>query len=161
MTTQWAYRIPFAVQWFWAALLIPLIYFAPESPWWLVRKGRLDEAKAVVQRLTSPEVAARGDVDFDIDKNIAFMVMTTAIERRFRDEASYAACFKGANLRRTLITAMIYMVQTFNGNPLRSYSTYFLKQAGLPTDQAFNMSIGGYCLSLAGVVFSVSPASSY
>lgn len=87
------------------------------------------------------------------------MVMTTAIERRYRDESSYAACCKGANLRRTLITAMIYCIQTFNGNPMRSYSTYFMKQAGLPTDQAFNMSIGGYGLSIAGVIFSVSASS--
>lgn len=159
LMTHWAYRIPFAVQWFWPAILIPLIFIAPESPWWLVRQGRLDEAKDVVQRLTSPAVAARADVNFDIDKNIAYMVMTTAIERRFRDESSYAACFKGANMRRTMISAVIYCIQTFNGNPMRSYSTYFLKQAGLPTDQAFNMSIGGYCMAFAGGIFSVSLAN--
>lgn len=35
---------------------------------------------------------------------------------------------------------------------LSTYSTYFYKQAGLPTDQAFNMSIGQYALGIVGVI---------
>ena len=32
-TDQWAYRIPFALQWMWPLPLIVGIAFAPESPW--------------------------------------------------------------------------------------------------------------------------------
>lgn len=42
---QWAYRIPYALQWLWPVPLMIGISFAPESPWWLVRKGREDDAK--------------------------------------------------------------------------------------------------------------------
>jgi MFS transporter, SP family, general alpha glucoside:H+ symporter len=30
---EWAFRIPFAIQWAWPAVLIPILFFAPESPW--------------------------------------------------------------------------------------------------------------------------------
>src|SRR5215471_3664267 len=41
---QWAYRIPFAIQWAWPIPLFAVLWFAPESPWWLVRRNRTDEA---------------------------------------------------------------------------------------------------------------------
>lgn len=40
-------------QWLWPIPLIILTYFAPESPWWLVRHGRLEEAEHSVKRLGS------------------------------------------------------------------------------------------------------------
>jgi len=36
-TDEWAYRIPYALQWMWPPFLIVGIALAPESPWWLVR----------------------------------------------------------------------------------------------------------------------------
>ena len=135
----------------WPVILIPLIFFAPESPWWLVRRGRLDDSRKVLQGLTSPR-----NIDFDVEKYVALMVVTTEHERAVMAETSYWACFKGVNLRRTCIVVGIYCIQTLNGNPLRGYSTYFLEQAGLPTTQAFNLSIGGYALAIVGGFFSVS-----
>ncbi|EXJ80698.1 hypothetical protein A1O3_06982 [Capronia epimyces CBS 606.96] len=142
---EWSYKIPFAIQWFWPVLLIPILSFAPESPWWLVRQGRLEEAKVVLRGLRTDE---RGGLD--IDKNVALMVVTIEYERRVNTETSYLACFKGIDLQRTLVPIGIYCIQTLSGNPLRSYSTYFLEQAGLPTTQAFNMTIVNYSLALVG-----------
>jgi SP family general alpha glucoside:H+ symporter-like MFS transporter len=107
-----------------------------------------------VQRLTSPK-----NVTFDVDKNIALMVLTTEHERSVNAETSYRACFAGTNLKRTIIVIGIYCIQTLNGNPLRGYSTYFLQQAGLPTTQAFNMGIVGYAIAIVGGFSSVSNKS--
>lgn len=40
-----SFRIPYALQWMWPLPLAVGIYLAPESPWWLVRKGRVEDAK--------------------------------------------------------------------------------------------------------------------
>lgn len=62
-TTADAYRIPFGIQWMWPPILILGVYFAPESPWWLIRKGRVEEAKLSSLRLTTIN-----DAKFDVDK---------------------------------------------------------------------------------------------
>ncbi|KAK7747603.1 hypothetical protein SLS62_009014 [Diatrype stigma] len=77
-TDEWAYRIPYALQWMWPLPLAIGIYFAPESPWWLVRKQRLEEAKQSLLRLTSLDRAT----DFDADETVAMMVHTTALEQK-------------------------------------------------------------------------------
>ncbi len=110
----------------------------------------MEEAKKVLQRLTSPQ-----NTNFDIDKNVTMMVATTEHERTVNEETSYQACFQSTNLKRTLIVIGIYCVQTLNGNPLRGYSTYFFQQAGLPTTQAFNLGVIGYCVALIGGIVSV------
>lgn len=50
---EWAFRIPYALQWMWPVPLITILWFAPESPWWLVRRGRPEEARVALQRLSS------------------------------------------------------------------------------------------------------------
>ncbi|PVH68565.1 MFS general substrate transporter [Cadophora sp. DSE1049] len=39
---SWGYRIPFALQWFWPIFLVPAIYTAPKSPWFLSSSSRQD-----------------------------------------------------------------------------------------------------------------------
>lgn len=48
---EWSYRIPFAVQWVWIIPLFIIATFAPESPWFLVRCGKLLDAEKAVGRL--------------------------------------------------------------------------------------------------------------
>lgn len=52
-TSEWAYRIPFAIQWVWPIILMPLVYMAPKSLWHLARMARLEEAKKSIKRLQS------------------------------------------------------------------------------------------------------------
>ncbi|RFU25264.1 hypothetical protein B7463_g11071, partial [Scytalidium lignicola] len=147
--SRWAYRIPFAIQWFWPLVLIPTIFFAPESPWWLVRRGRHEEAKAVFKSLTTEQ-----NTHFDVDKHLALVIATTEHERQVNLQTSYMACFTGTNLRRTIILVTCYCIQLLSGNTLRGYSTYFFEQAGMATEQAFNMSIGGVALSILGMILA-------
>ena len=85
----------------WPLPLFIGIWFAPESPWWLVRKGRIEDAKKSLQRLTSPD----RETDFDADETIAMMVHTTALEEKMTAGTSYLDCFKGTDLRRTEVRA--------------------------------------------------------
>lgn len=144
---EWAYRIPYALQWMWPLPLFIGIYFAPESPWWLVRKGRVEEAKQSLLRLTSLD----RETDFDADETIAMMVHTTALEEKMTSGASYWDCFKGTDLRRTEIVCMVWAMQNLSGNSFSNYSTYFLEQAGLAPRKAYSFALGQYAINMAGV----------
>jgi hypothetical protein len=46
--STWAWRLPSLVQGVFSALCIVILPFVPESPRWLVRRGRADEARRVL-----------------------------------------------------------------------------------------------------------------
>lgn len=96
LNPQWAYKIPFAIQWVWPVPLLIVLAFCPESPWWLVRKGRIAEAQLVIARLESNKTG-RSPADV-----IAMMQRTIEIEDRHTKGASYAALFKGVDAKRTM-----------------------------------------------------------
>ena len=111
LQSQWAYKIPFAIQWAWPLPLAILTYFAPEGPWWLVRKGRFEEAKRSLDRL----VNAPRDV-IDTNDTLAMMMRTVENERKNQQaEGSYLDCFKGTNLRRTEIAMVAWGCQILPG----------------------------------------------
>ncbi|KAI0018663.1 putative MFS alpha-glucoside transporter [Xylariomycetidae sp. FL0641] len=146
-TDQWAYRIPYALQWMWPVPLIVGIWFAPESPWWLVRKGRTDDAKHSLLRLTSTD----RETDFDANETIAMMVHTTQLEQKITKGASFLDCFKGTDLRRTEIVCACWAIQNLSGNSFSNYSTYYLQQAGLSDSSSYSFALGQYAINAVGV----------
>ncbi|KAL3474902.1 general substrate transporter [Aspergillus californicus] len=144
---EWAYRIPYGLQWMWPLPLFIGIYLAPESPWWLVRRGKSQDAKKSLLRLTSNNQ----ETNFNADETIAMMVHTTALEQKITSGASYLDCFKGVDLRRTEIVCMVWAIQNLSGNSFSNYSTYFLKQAGLPDSTSYSFAMGQYGINMVGV----------
>jgi SP family general alpha glucoside:H+ symporter-like MFS transporter len=148
-TDEWAYRIPFALQWVWPVPIFIGVVLAPESPWWLVRKGRTDEAVTSLLRLTS-----RGDADFDAHQTVAMMVHTNEMEKEITTGTSYWDCFRGHDLRRTEVSCLIWAAQNLCGSGLMAYSTVFYQRAGLAVSQSFNMSLAQYAIGFVGTVLS-------
>lgn len=146
---QWAWRIPFGVQWAWPLPILLGCLFAPESPWWHVRRGNLQGARRALQRLTSPH-----DPTFNIDDTIAMIQHTNELEKSISRGTSYKDCFRGANLRRTEVVCVVWLVQTLCGQNLMGYMAYFCVQAGLPTVESFNLSLGQYALGVIGTLGS-------
>ena len=144
---EWSYRIPYALQWMWPLPLAIGIWMAPESPWWLVRKGRVEQAKKSLLRLTS----LNRETHFDADETIAMMVHTAALEKKITSGANYWDCFKGVDLRRTEIVCMVWAIQNLSGNSFSNFSTYFLEQAGLDEDHAYSFAMGQYGINMIGV----------
>lgn len=148
LRSRWSYKIPFALQWMWAFPILVGVVFAPESPWWLVRHGRLEQAKKALLRLTT-----RG-MDFDAAASVALMKKTNEVEKNLRAGMTYLDCFKGVNLRRTEIACMVWMTQTLCGAPLTGYAAYFYVQAGFDPQRAFDISIGMYGMAILGNMLS-------
>lgn len=76
-------------------------YFAPESPWFLVRAGRLEDAKKSLKRLSNPKH------NINYENAVALMVHTDKLEQEERSGATYWDCLRGSNLRRTEIACMV------------------------------------------------------
>ncbi|KAJ5962160.1 hypothetical protein N7501_007101 [Penicillium viridicatum] len=147
-TDQWAYRIPFAIQWVWPVPIFIGVYFAPESPWWLVRKDRREDAIKSVKRLT------RADPNFSAEETVSMIVYTNAMEQQTETGASYMDCFKGTDLRRTEIACCVWAVQSLCGSGLMGYSTVFYQRAGLADSQSFTMSLAQYAIGVVGTFSS-------
>ncbi|KAG9774115.1 sugar transporter family protein, partial [Aureobasidium melanogenum] len=144
---EWSYRIPYALQWIWPLPLAVGIFLAPESPWWLVRKGRIDDAKKALLRLTS----LNKETNFDPDETVAMIAHTTALEAEITEGSSYLDCFKGTDLRRTEIVCMCWAIQNLSGNSFSGYSSYFLTQAGLDSSTSYSFALGQYSINMVGV----------
>ncbi|CAI7160971.1 CFC_collapsed_G0004820.mRNA.1.CDS.1 [Saccharomyces cerevisiae] len=150
--SELGYKLPFALQWIWPLPLAVGIFFAPESPWWLVKKGRIDQARRSLERTLSgkgPEKELL--VTMELDK----IKTTIEKEQKMSDEGTYWDCVKdGINRRRTRIACLCWIGQCSCGASLIGYSTYFYEKAGVSTDTAFTFSIIQYCLGIAATFIS-------
>lgn len=165
-TDEWAFRIPFALQWLWPIIIFPLLCFAPESPWHLVRTGRRAAARKALERLQ--DASAPGA---DIDATLATIERTNAMEveelkgditsgtsggaKAGSSETStttYWDCFRGTERRRTEIACMAFAAQVLAGAPFAYNSTYFFQQVGLATHTTYLLNTGGTLLALVGTV---------
>jgi sugar porter (SP) family MFS transporter len=161
-TDRWAYRAPFAFQLFFVGKLPPFnislnlliqevfltigLPFAPESPWYLVRQDRLDEARVTLTSLYGSED--------EVNIKLAAIEQTVQ-EDRLAKESKWIDCFQGTNLIRTLISMGAFACQHFAGIIfVLGYSTYFFQLAGLNTSKSFDLGVGVTACGLAGNLLS-------
>ncbi|ORX35580.1 maltose permease MAL61 [Kockovaella imperatae] len=131
------WRIPYALQWIWPVPLFFFAYFAPESPFYLVRKGREDEARDVLRRL-----AKKGHrTERMIDAQIEIMKHANEMEKVLAANVSYRDCFRGTNAKRTIVALMAWLIQVCNGEGLASYAV-ILQNAGMSATKAFSFNMG-------------------
>ncbi len=146
---QWAYKLPFAIQWIWPIPLGLITLFAPESPWWLVRKGRMETARKALRRLGSNTVT-----DSHLDNGVALMYLTNEHEKEIERGTTYLELFKGVNLRRTEVAVGAWICQVTCGNWFGGNVTYFMEQAGATAYTAFAFGLGMNAVSCIGTIAS-------
>ncbi|KAF3904066.1 hypothetical protein ABW20_dc0109632 [Dactylellina cionopaga] len=145
-TDDWAWRIPYAIQWAFPPLIIIGVLFAPESPTWLVRKGRHEDARRSLKRLAS------GSSDEDIHKTVSMIIHVNELEKHLQEGTSYLDCFRGVNIRRTEIACVVWVTQVFCGIWFGGNVTYFMEQAGFDTRKSFDFGVGLQGVALAGTI---------
>ncbi|KAJ4154415.1 hypothetical protein NW765_015172 [Fusarium oxysporum] len=128
------WRVPYGLQWMWIPPLITVAFFAPESPWYLVRRGKLEAAEHALRRL-----ARKGHyTDESMAQTLALMKHTNEMEKVEAEAASFKDCFRGTNLRRTGIVCMAWVIQILNGQSITSFAAIMLKSIGMSNTMAFN-----------------------
>lgn len=149
-TDKWAYKIPYGLQWMWIPFILLVTFYAPESPWYLVRQDRFVEAEDAIQRL-----AGKGyDGVESTKRTVALLKHTNEMEKAETAGTTYWDCLRGTNLRRTEIACMAWMTQNFCGSPFMGFSSYFLRQAGLATKDAFDLTVGQFAIGGVATIFS-------
>lgn len=98
-----------------------LLFIAPESPWWLVRKGRLAEAEKAVKRLS------RSSASDDPTHRVAMMQRTIRLEKTEK-KPSLLELWKGTDRYRTLIVCGVYASQNLTGNLIANQAVFFFKR---------------------------------
>lgn len=147
LSGNWGWRVPVSIQWFWPIPIFILLCYAPESPWWLVRHERYDEALRNLKRLSTKSVD-------DSKASLAQIVHTVQLENEIQKSGTYADCFRGSNLRRTEICMLVFAGQCLCGGPMAYTPTYFFLQAGLDPTEAFNILCASHSLAVSGTIIS-------
>ncbi|KAK7967966.1 Major facilitator superfamily domain- general substrate transporter [Apiospora aurea] len=145
---EMGYKIPFAIQWLWPTPLMAVAFLAPESPWFLVRRERLEDARRAILRLSGSKT------DEQISAQLAMMLHTTKIEAEVTKGTTYLDCFRGADLRRTEIVCVALMGQILSGSSFAYTPTFFFKSAGMDVKNAFSLGLGATGMAFVGTIVS-------
>lgn len=136
-------------RWMLGVELVPAIFyfffmfFVPKSPRWLFSKGKYLEAKAILNKIHSSEIA---EVEIaEIENNIQSKEKTSKV--------SILELLK-PSLRFIIIVGLtIGVLQQITGiNAVYFYATSIFKQTGIGTDAAFS---SGVLLSFTSVLFTI------
>lgn len=146
-----SYQIPIATLFVVPVVLAVGLCFVPESPRYLVNKGRLDQARHALETLRGGSLRPE-----ELNLEWAEMVKGIEEEKKLANTIGPLDQYRGTDLRRTLLCYGVIISQAGSGSWfLISYSTYFMIVSGLTVEAAFQYSIMNSCLALIAVNFGI------
>ncbi|EJT97791.1 general substrate transporter [Dacryopinax primogenitus] len=120
-----------------------------ESPWYLVRRERMVDAKKASERLF-------GGTGLDIDLHLIYIKETIELEERIAGQGKWVDLFRGTDLRRTIIAGMVFICQEMVGVQfVLGYSVYFFDLAGFNDANAFHLGVGTMALAIVGNLIGI------
>ncbi|WFD32791.1 hypothetical protein MSPP1_003842 [Malassezia sp. CBS 17886] len=129
-SVQW--RFPIAFQAFFAIVLFCGVFFIPESPRWLVKKGHSKQARAVLAR-----VYDLSEDDYEVVQEMRYL--EESIHRQETEMGKFSmreilSCGPNQNLYRTLLGCCSQMFQQLTGiNNLTYYANSVFQMVQPPT----------------------------
>ena len=145
-----AYKVLFASEWVWPFILILCFLIIPESPYYLVRKDKLDSAAKSLGKLYDKRTPTQPILD-----GIVELIREEAFYDHANSESTYLECFKGTNWRRTRIILYANGLSQMIGATFIANAPYFMITAGLsPTNTAMMVELGiGFALISSAITF--------
>ena len=137
--TSWAWRIPSILQGALPAVSVILIWFLPESPRWLIQRGRDEEARAILTKWHAGGDADSPLVDFEMEQ------ISTQIHTAEENAAtSYLEFFRTrGNRHRLFILIMVSFMWQCSGNQLISYYLHLILNSIGFTEATAQLRING------------------
>ncbi|KAJ5987085.1 general substrate transporter [Penicillium sp. IBT 35674x] len=143
---DWSWKSLVCAQWGFAVVGFVGQVFMPESPVFLVRKGKLTAARAVLGRLYSDDHDAEGHFE---------RIKLTLEEAESQKTVSYMECFRGTNLRRTMVAMLVFSAEPMSGlGFVSNYGSLMYQYLGIGDRQSFLIQIGAQILSISGAIVS-------
>lgn len=140
-----SYRIPIAVQFAWALILIGGMLILPETPRFLIKRGKNDQAAhalAKIRRLPADHTAITEELN-EVRANHEYeMSLGTA---------SYLDCFRGTMRKRQLTGMALQGLQQLTGiNFIFYYGTQYFKNSGIK--QPFTIQMITSCINVVSTL---------
>ena len=121
-----SYRIPIAVQFAWSAILIVGMLILPETPRYLIKSGKIEQAirsLAKLRRLPEDHAAIVDEIE-EISANHEYELSL--------GKATYLDCFRGNIGKRQLTGCLLQGLQQLTGiNFIFYYGTEYFKNSGI------------------------------
>ncbi|KAH8895355.1 general substrate transporter [Thozetella sp. PMI_491] len=131
-----AWRIPLGLFYIVPAIVASLVLFIPESPRWLLRQNRVEEAKENLRKLREGAFSDE-DIEFEF-KELQYSLAQEVEQGRFVE------LFQGINLKRTGIAALVNIFQQATGQAFASqYGAVFVKGLGTINPFVFTLMNSG------------------
>ncbi|KAK7715887.1 hypothetical protein SLS63_011226 [Diaporthe eres] len=158
-SSEWSYRIPFAVQWAWPLPLFVLVSFSPESPWWLAKKERYGDAAISLHRLSNR-------TESDVQNSLAQIVYTIRLEKaRIARSKEKAAAARPASARNNTASqthhSNSWLARFTRHRELQSGSTYRDCFRGLDRRRTEICCVAFAGQMLSGAQFAYGPSYFY
>ncbi|CAK7225850.1 hypothetical protein SEUCBS140593_006043 [Sporothrix eucalyptigena] len=140
MDSSLAYKVPLALQWITPVFLTVTNVFWPESPVWLIRFGKKEQALKEMKKLYGENsgidlagLTAQIEEDIEHERKEAHLAT---------DNRSYLEVFKKEHLKRTMIAVMAFtFVQASGSIFIIGYQSYFYQLIGYSARKSFLLTV--------------------
>lgn len=144
-TQKQGWMIPTSMQFVPALLIIALIPFTPESPRWLVLKGKKELAQTNLDKIRHKHEVENGSTITEL------AAMSELVEQSLAsEEGSGKDLFSAKYIRQSWIAATLFAIQQNNGNQfVQSYAATFYVEQGLGA-MSFTYNMIGQAIGILG-----------
>jgi MFS family permease len=144
-TRKQGWMIPTSMQFVPALLIIALIPFTPESPRWLVLKGKKELAQTNLDKIRHKHEVENGSTATEL------AAMSELVEQSLAsEEGSWKDLFSAKYIRQSWIAATLFAIQQNNGNQfVQSYAATFYVEQGLGA-MSFTYNMIGQAIGIVG-----------
>jgi MFS transporter, SP family, general alpha glucoside:H+ symporter len=141
-----SYKVLFAAEWCWPAAIMAGAFLVPESPYFLIRKNRIEDANKSLSKLHNKH-----------ERSVHFNLMSIreVIEHESESGTStFRECFEGTNWRRTRVVLYANGLAQMTGAVFLNNAPYFMVLAGLSSTNVAMIVEIGIAMSILSSIFT-------